>query len=201
MGGWSVSGEGNGGSSGGGGPCTTVNGMKVFAFDTVTGFTDLTPALMAQGGPSVALFTSLLLAETPELYIGGGFTTAGGFPIKYLAKWDGTSWSALGSGVSSQVQALTVFDDGTGPGLYAGGFFTTAGDDLASFVAKWDGNAWSPVGSAVGFSVRAFTVFDDGSGPALYAAGGFGPGSVNSTPRRCPPPGSVAVSASARSPH
>jgi hypothetical protein len=44
---------------------------------------------------------------------------------KGIARWNGTAWSPLGSGMSSTVNALTVFDDGTGPALYAGGSFWT----------------------------------------------------------------------------
>jgi trimeric autotransporter adhesin len=118
------------------------------------------------------------------LYVGGEFTTAGGVAANYIAKWDGTSWSALGAGVSGNfttVRALTVFDDGDGggPALYAGGRFTTAGGVTANQVAKWNGTSWSSLGAGsangVNFDVQALTVFDDGSGggPALYAGGLF----------------------------
>jgi len=49
----------------------------------------------------------------------------------------------LGSGTNSQVRALAVFDDGTGPALYTAGFFTEAGGSPANYIAKWDGAAWS----------------------------------------------------------
>ena len=35
-----------------------------------------------------------------NLYAGGYFTTAGGVPANYIAKWDGSAWSALGSGMN-----------------------------------------------------------------------------------------------------
>ena len=57
----------------------------------------------------------------PALFAGGEFTTAGGVSANRIAKWDGTSWSALGSGLGSYVYALEVFDDGTGTALFAGG--------------------------------------------------------------------------------
>jgi trimeric autotransporter adhesin len=116
----------------------------------------------------------------PALYAGGIFTTAGGVTVNRIAKWDGESWSALGSGMNGYVYALTVFDDGSGsgPALYAGGTFTTAGGVSASRVARWDGESWSALGSGTGGApntVIALTVFDDGSGagPALYAGGRF----------------------------
>src|SRR5260370_572219 len=73
----------------------------------------------------------------PALYAGGQFTTAGGVAANYVAKWDGSQWSALGSGTDAVVWALTVFDDGTGPALYAGGTFQRAGDMAVNHVAKW----------------------------------------------------------------
>jgi hypothetical protein len=75
------------------------------------------------------------------LYAGGTFTTAGGVEANRIARWDGSQWSALGSGMTggplSGLDALTVFDDGTGAALYAGGTFTMAGDVPADRIAKW----------------------------------------------------------------
>jgi hypothetical protein len=40
-----------------------------------------------------------------------------------IAKWNGTSWSALGAGVNGKVTGLFTHDDGTGPQLWIGGGF------------------------------------------------------------------------------
>lgn len=109
----------------------------------------------------------------PALYAGGDFHTAGGVPAGHIAKWDGSAWSPLGSGMNDYVLALTVFDDGSGPALYAGGWFNSAGGAYAGRVAKWDGSTWSSLGSGVNGPVRALGVFDDGGGPALFAGGEF----------------------------
>lgn len=118
----------------------------------------------------------------PALYAGGSFTSAGGVPATRIAKWDGASWSPLGSGmIGGPVYALTVFDDGAGdgPALYAGGSFFGAGGVPASRIAKWDGGAWSPLGVGVSLggdppSVLALlTVNDASDAPALYAGGVF----------------------------
>jgi len=117
----------------------------------------------------------------PALYAGGQFTLAGGVTANYIARWDGTEWSPLegpaGNGVDGIVEALTTYDDGTGPALYAGGYFTGAGGVTANRIAKWDGTEWSalegPAGNGMDGAVSALTTYDDGTGPALYAGGFF----------------------------
>jgi hypothetical protein len=62
---------------------------------------------------------------TGNLYISGDFTLAGDVIVTNgIAKWNGTNWSALGSGVNGDVRALAV----SGSDLYVGGNFTTAGE-------------------------------------------------------------------------
>ena len=63
-----------------------------------------------------------------------------------IARWDGSAWSALGSGMNSTVKALAFDNSGN---LYAGGYFTTAGGETVNRIAKWDGSAWSALGSGV----------------------------------------------------
>lgn len=110
------------------------------------------------------------------LYAGGSFIASSGNPINRIAKWDGTAWSPLGSGMNSTVNALATYDDGSGTALYAAGTFTTAGGAPAQGIARWDGVAWAPLGAGIvpaGNGVRRLCVFDDGAGEALYAAGEF----------------------------
>src|SRR5262245_29744756 len=89
------------------------------------------------------------------------------------------SWaSTFGTfpGVDSSIQALTVFDDGSGPALYVGGSFSSAhGLDGTRGIARWDGTQWSSVGGGLDGGARCFLVYDDGlgGGPALYVGGGF----------------------------
>ena len=131
--------------------------------------------------------------DPTSLYVGGNFTTAGGVSANYIARWDGSSWSPVGSGMDSWVRSLVVFDDdGPGPhppALYAGGFFTNAGGAPASCIAKWDGSSWSPVGGGVigsqYLAVWTMTLFDDdGAGPdlpALIVGGSFSQAGAVST--------------------
>jgi hypothetical protein len=120
--------------------------------------------------PTVRALTIFDDGSGPALYAGGEFNIAGDVRVNFIAKWDGSAWAPLGSGMNDGVRALTVFDDGTGPALYAGGGFSTAGGVPANRIAKWDGSAWAPLGSGMNNHVDALTVFDG----ALYAGGFFG---------------------------
>ena len=56
---------------------------------------------------------------------------AGGVTVNNIARWDGTNWSAIGSGVNGFVNGIAV----SGNTLYAGGFFTSAGGSAANYAA------------------------------------------------------------------
>ena len=92
-----------------------------------------------------------LAVSGSDLYVGGDFTDAAGIPeADYIAKWNGSAWSALGSNGSGDgalndaVDALAV----SGSDLYVGGVFTdAAGIAEADYIAKWNGSAWSALGS------------------------------------------------------
>ncbi len=116
------------------------------------------------------------------LVAGGQFGGAGDITAKNIAAWNGSQWSAFsgaaGEGTDGMVEAIAVYDDGSGSALYVGGWFDHAGGVEVNGIAKWDGSEWSaltgPGGTGVdGNSVRALAVFDDGTGPALYAGGSF----------------------------
>lgn len=102
---------------------------------------------------------------TNEMIIGGNFTHAGAIPASNIARWNGRTWSALGSGLNSNVFAIAI----SGTNVYVGGPFTTAGGRPANRIARWDGQDWSPLGGGFNDEVRALAV----SGNDLYAGGAF----------------------------
>jgi hypothetical protein len=108
---------------------------------------------------------SALAVSGSNVYVGGYFTRAGGNPANHIAKWNGSSWSPLGSGMNATVWALAV----SGGGLYAGGDFTTAGGIAANYVAKWNGSGWSALSSGMNGTVWALAA----SGGDMYAGGDF----------------------------
>jgi len=114
-----------------------------------------------------------LAVSGSDLCVGGSFTyatNAGPSPVRVngIAKWNGSSWSALGSGLGGSypfVRALAV----SGSDLYVGGYFTTAGGSAANCIAKWDGTTWSALGTGLDAQVYALAV----SGSDLYVGGQF----------------------------
>jgi hypothetical protein len=109
----------------------------------------------------------------PALYAGGDFFGATG---DYVAKWNGTSWTPVGPGLSSgEVLALAGVIDGTNRYLYASGQFTSigGGGGSAKYIARWNGSTWSALGTGLESAGQALAVFDRGSGPAIHVGGEF----------------------------
>lgn len=88
-------------------------------------------------------------------------------PLRALARWNGSAWSALGSGIPSpyDVYSLTA----SGGEVFVGGDFPSAGGVTASRIARWDGSTWSALGSGTDNVVYAMATM----GGALYAGGAF----------------------------
>ena len=118
--------------------------------------------------------TALAMAPNGTVYVGGFFNRAGGTAAACIAQWNGTAWSALGSGLNNflvedaGVQALAVAANGD---LYLGGYFTQIGGNPIGNIAKWSGSAWGALGTGLNGPVAALAV---ASSNKLYAGGRFG---------------------------
>jgi hypothetical protein len=108
------------------------------------------------GFPAVSGWVSAAAIDgLGNLYIGGSFTNVGNIFATNIAQWNGSSWSTLGSGINSIVNALAV----SGSTLYAGGQFTTAGAVTnANYIAQWNGSSWAALGSGMNDWVYALAV-------------------------------------------
>jgi len=96
-----------------------------------------------------------------ELIAGGSFTHADGQAVGAVARWDGSAWHPVGSGLTTEVRRLVVFGDK----LVAAGVIAAYGD-----IAQWDGTSWSLVGASfqgVNHQVRGLAT----DGTKLYACG------------------------------
>ncbi len=100
------------------------------------------------------------------LVAGGMFTSAGGVPANYIAKWCGSSWASLGSGFSDpdgdpQWGAYALAATEYQGELYAGGVFMRAGGTTVNHIASWDGASWDSLGSGTnGSCVQVLQEYD-----------------------------------------
>lgn len=91
-----------------------------------------------------------LVVYNNELYVGGNFDTAGVIRASNIAKWNGSTWSSVGSGINgapinNRVNTMVTLNTN----LYVGGLFDTAGAIHVSNVAKWNGSTWSALGTGI----------------------------------------------------
>ncbi|HPO16066.1 MAG TPA: M4 family metallopeptidase [Candidatus Hydrogenedentes bacterium] len=105
--------------------------------------------------------------DSGNVYAGGYFNTAGGISASHIAKWDGETWSNLGTGMSNYVNAVVIDPIGA---VYAGGNFAMAGGITVNNIAKWDGANWTGVGTGTDNYVNSIVIDKSGT---LYAGGNF----------------------------
>jgi len=109
-----------------------------------------------------------MASDGKNLWVGGSFTAVGNVSAAGIAQWDGTNWTALGTGVvvnepnRASVYAMTV----RGTDLYVGGFFSMAGDVATRGVVRWDGQRWHDLAGGVRAERETGTVVN-----ALHAYG------------------------------
>jgi hypothetical protein len=113
-----------------------------------------------------------------DLYAAGSFSGVNGVTAANIARWDGSSWSAVGSGPGGTVLAMEAYDDGSGTQLYVGGTFNTFIGSSGDYVARWDGATWSDLGggpsfASSGVAVRALEVWEYFGEEHLYVGGSF----------------------------
>ena len=83
---------------------------------------------------------------------------------------DAFAWGGVEQVGGVSVQALIVFDDGSGDALYvATDRSALIGGAAGGFAGRFDGYTWHPASEGLGSDVKDFAVFDDGSGQTLYA--------------------------------
>jgi hypothetical protein len=122
----------------------------------------------------IAATARTLAGDGANLYAGGGsLSWMGQTNANMIARFDGTNWYPLGTGISGS----SVISGPIGTGIltialtnnyvYAGGYFTNAGGVSATNIASWNGTNWSAMGSGPGGVVASILVRTDG----VYAAG------------------------------
>ncbi|HWP83407.1 MAG TPA: T9SS type A sorting domain-containing protein [Bacteroidota bacterium] len=102
-----------------------------------------------------------------NLYAAGLFSQIGSTGLRNIGQWNGTSWSALGSGLNNTARAIAS----NGTDLFVAGIFDSAGGQWVNGIAKWNGSTWSRLrgGLSLGADPRVLVV----NGNELYVAGRF----------------------------
>jgi hypothetical protein len=108
-----------------------------------------------------------------ELIVAGRFTSAGPTLAENIARWNGSNWAAMGSGLSGRlsqlqeqrVECFAIYDGQ----LVVGGNFAHSGDTLLGGIATWDGQEWKPLGGGFNGIVQGLAVHSG----LLIAVGDF----------------------------
>lgn len=121
------------------------------------------------GSPAPTAF-ALSECSNGDLLVAGQFTTAGGVAANYVARWDGSTWSPLGTGVTGNAYAVAEMANGH---VVVSGHLSVGGTFVGP--AIWDGATWSVLGQGVthGMSTTAITyaLLVDGNG--VWVGGAF----------------------------
>jgi trimeric autotransporter adhesin len=125
-------------------------------------------AVGSAGGPALGGQVNALLAHGDSLYVGGAFISAGGIAgTSRIARWDGSQWSPLATGVDGTVYALAAHDGF----VYTSGSFSNAGPLVTNRIARWNPatQAWGRLSIGIVGSVYAIQAFQG----EIYAGGFF----------------------------
>jgi hypothetical protein len=124
-----------------------------------------------------AAVRALAVMPNGDLVAGGSFTSVGGTSASCLALWNGSTWVALGGGVTPTsgggVYKLLVLPNRD---LLVAGLISAAGGTPVNNIALWNGSSWSPLGAGLDGLVQSLAAGPDGSifaGGAFLHAGGF----------------------------
>lgn len=129
-----------------GGLFTTINNVTVRRIAQYNGTTWANMNTGVSGGVGAVY---CMAVYHNQLYVGGNFYFAGSSNLSTncIARWNGTQWDSVGSGMNSDVRALLV--DSANDVLYAAGGFTSIGNTICRGVAVWNDTIWKPVGSGL----------------------------------------------------
>lgn len=119
-------------------------------------------------GPGIDGFVNAATRSGNDTVIGGTFAKISGVAMNGIARWDGSTFTPLGTGmVGSSVDALVTLDNGD---IVAGGNFAGAGGVAVNHVARWNGSTWSAMGNGFDAPVHALCQMPNGD---VIAGGSF----------------------------
>ena len=124
----------------------------------------------AMAGINATVYAIAQHPITKEIYIAGNFINASGdVNADHLAKWNGTTWEYVVTGISGNIWDIVFASNGD---LYIAGTFTNLGDANGDLVVKWDGTSLSSLGTGMQGGTVCLALAIDSS-DNLYAGGDF----------------------------
>lgn len=125
-------------------------------------------------GATVTTINAVDIDNAGNVYVAGEFLNLAGIAAAdHIAKWDGSAWSAMGTGAGSAAcyDVLAV----TATKVYAAGYFSSMGGVAnTAGIAMWNGSAWVSVGGGFTGTATCLAVSSAGdlyAGGAMTAAG------------------------------
>ena len=124
---------------------------------------------LSDGPGLVPTVTAMTVCGNGDLVIAGRFTAVGGVAASNIARWNGSVWSPLGSGLqlplgNGYVSALRELPNGD---VVVSGILLAGG---VGVIARWNGASWLPLGSGLNNVANALEVLPNGD---LVAGGNF----------------------------
>lgn len=124
------------------------------------------PTATSAGFASV---NSLVIDSLGNLYGGGSFTTFAGIASTLnIWKYDGSAFTALGTGANGTVAGMAVWIDGTS--IYIAGTFTTANGVTVNRSGYWNGTTFVAIGGGLNGGATCVTIARNGN---VYYGGSF----------------------------
>ena len=112
----------------------------------------------------------ICVAPDGSVYATGLFSSIDGVAAVNIAKYDGSTWSPLSTGLDNDGLHVSVAANGD---LYAGGKFHAAGGVPAYHIARWDGSSWHKLGAYAGFNDEVYSIAISKDGKTVYVGGIF----------------------------
>jgi hypothetical protein len=122
------------------------------------------------GAPASGLdgtVATVLALPNGDVIAGGTFRLADATFTDNIARWDGTTWRALGNGLNGPVTSAVRMANGD---FVVAGSFTASGNQPCSRIARWNGSSWVPLGPGLPSEVFALLALPNGD---LIAGGAF----------------------------
>jgi len=116
------------------------------------------------------IINDMAIAPNGDVIVTGKFTDIGGVAAVNIARWNGATWSAFGTGLNDVGLHVVVAPNGD---VYAGGKFHAAGGVTAYHLARWDGSSWHKMGAYAGLNDEVYSLTISKDGKSVYACGIF----------------------------